>query len=87
MTQEEKQKLKGFVDYYISAFNEINNLESELKAIGKKKEELKEKIKSTKSEEESFMELLKEKYGEDSINPMHLINELGYSPSDFIRAK
>jgi hypothetical protein len=87
MTQQEKDKLKEFIEYYISAFDEVRRLEAEVETINKKKEDLTEKISSVRREEEEFLSSLRKKYGEDATDPARLVELLGYNAGDFLRAK
>lgn len=87
MTEQEKTQLKGFVEYYISAFSELNKLEEELQDLSSRKEALSEKIKSTREKEERLMETLKEKYGDVVSDPKFLIKSLGYRLNDLFEVK
>ena len=87
MTEQEKTQLKGLVEYYISAFQELNKLESELESLNERKTLLSEKIKSTKEKEEKMMQDLRTKYGEVVNDPRYLMTHLNINFKDIVETK
>lgn len=77
LQETELNEMRNIVEKYSVLQNEFEITQKELEVINKKKDELLKKLDEVHSEELSFFDSLKEKYGEGKID----LNKLEYIKS------
>lgn len=68
MNEQETNTLKEFVSFYKNIYDDITDLEKQIKEIDVRKKTLVSLITNKRNEEEAFLNTLKDKYGKEAID-------------------
>ncbi len=66
LTVHERDEIKNIISKFSSVHNQIENLENELKRIEENRKDLMIELHTIRDKEKNLVELLKNKYGEDT---------------------